>query len=45
MQGGGRARGGGRFARIDGEVNATVYGVVIFVGGRGLTGKLPPPPG
>lgn len=33
------------FTGIDGEVDATVNGIVILVGGRGLAGVLPPPPG
>lgn len=37
------AGGGGRFTGVDGEIDATVDGVVIFVGGCGLAGVLPPP--
>lgn len=45
MQGGGGAGGRGRFTCVDGEVDATVYGVVVLVGRRWLTGEFHPPPG
>lgn len=37
----GGAGGSGGFAEVDGEVDAAVDGVVVLVGGRGLTGVLP----
>lgn len=37
MEGASGAGGGGRFARVGGEVYATVDGVVVLVGRRGLT--------
>lgn len=40
-----RAGGGSWFTGIDGEVDATVNGVVILVGRGGLAGVFPPPPG
>lgn len=42
-----RARGAGGssgFTGIDGQIDATVDGVVILVWGRGLAGVFPPPP-
>lgn len=39
------AGGSSGFTGIDGEIDATVNGVVILVGGRGLAGVLSPPPG
>lgn len=39
------AGGSSWFTGIDGEIDATVNGVVILVGGWGLAGVLPPPPG
>lgn len=39
------AGGSSWFTGIDGEIDATVNGVVILVGGRGLAGVLAPPPG
>lgn len=40
----GGAGGSGWFTDVDGEIDATVDGIVILVGGRGLAGELPPPP-
>lgn len=45
VQRGGGAGRGGRFARVDGQVDATVYCVVVFVRGGRLAGELPPPAG
>lgn len=45
VQGAGGAGGSGGFTGVNGEIDATVDGIVVLVGGRGLAGVLLPPPG
>lgn len=41
----GRAWGASRFTDVDGKVDATINGIVVLVGWRGLAGVFGPPPG